>query len=408
MYDCKGKILYITAQTPTGKGETFILTELIMLINIGAQLLIIPRNPIKKIFHEEAHVVLKDSKLVPLISFKIVLYSLLFIIKNTRLTYKLIKDIFTNSRKLGISLKNLVVLPKTLYLSKILKDIGIRHIHSHWGSTTSTMAYIFSKITTIPWSFTLHRWDIKENNLLKNKIKSAEFVRCISEHGKKELIEIVGYGYEHKIFIVHMGVNCDSFNAKKSDRKKEFIIIVPANLIPVKGHIYLLKACSLLINQGVRDFKCYFFGEGILRRQLLSYIDTKKLNGFIEVHGQITHRKLMEMYAKKQVDVVIMPSINTPDGDHEGIPVSLMEAMIFRIPVISTNTGGIPELLRNGNGIIVEEKNSKQLAEAILRIKNEIINTIELSERGRTIVRNEFNIEKNSRTMLNYFKNIYH
>lgn len=165
MYDCKGKILYITAQTPTGKGETFILTELIMLINIGAQLLIIPRNPIKKIFHEEAPVVLKDSKLVPLISFKIVLYSLLFIIKNTRLTYKLIKDIFTNSRKLGISLKNLVVLPKTLYLSKILKDIGIRHIHSHWGSTTSTMAYIFSKITTIPWSFTLHRWDIKENNL---------------------------------------------------------------------------------------------------------------------------------------------------------------------------------------------------------------------------------------------------
>ena len=108
------------------------------------------------------------------------------------------------------------------------------------------------------------------------------------------------------------------------------------------------------------------------------------------------------MYAKN-VSVVILPSINTKDGAHEGIPVSLMEAMAYGIPVISTNTGGIPELLGGGGGIMVEEKNPQLLADAILRIMNDKSLRIELSESGKKKIEEDFNLKKNAKRLVELF-----
>jgi len=101
---------------------------------------------------------------------------------------------------------------------------------------------------------------------------------------------------------------------------------------------------------------------------------------------------LLELYANNEVDCVILPSIVMDKGEHEGIPVSLMEAMAFKIPVISTNTGGIPELLDNDAGIMVEQKNSYKLAEAIeTLIKDEGLR-MKLGESGYNKVMEEFSL----------------
>ena len=99
-----------------------------------------------------------------------------------------------------------------------------------------------------------------------------------------------------------------------------------------------------------------------------------------------------------------MPSINTKDGQHEGIPVSLMEAMAYKIPAISTNTGGIPELLSNDSGIIVQEKNSKELARAIKSFIQDKNLYLKISETGYLKVLEKFNIEKNTKKLLNLFQ----
>ena len=261
------------------------------------------------------------------------------------------------------------------------------------------MAYIISRITGTPWSFTLHRWDIKENNMLKEKVKSAKFVRCISEHGKNELLEIVGGNYREKIKVVHMGVKIPIDVSESEETKGLFTIVTPANLLEVKGHKYLIEACLNLVRQGIKNFQCFFYGDGPLRIKLESLIGEKKLTNFVKMPGVLPHEKLIKMYKNKEIDVVVLPSIITKI-EHEGIPVSLMEAMAYRIPVISTNTGGIPELLSNGAGIIVEEKSPKQLAEIILKImKNKNLRK-ELAERGYQKVQKEFNIKKNTKTLL--------
>ena len=111
--------------------------------------------------------------------------------------------------------------------------------------------------------------------------------------------------------------------------------------------------------------------------------------------GAIPHEKLMEMYKGGKVDLVVLPSIVTPQGEHEGIPVALMEAMAYGIPVISTNTGGIPELLSAGAGTIVEGKTPEQLVKAIGSLLEDADLRRKIGVAGYQRVKEEFNTAAN-------------
>ena len=390
------KIVYITVQAPFGKGETFILNEMVALKRLGADLLVIPRNPSKEVFHKDAaESVINYTLRIPLVNIEIVTNLLVFLLSNPFTGFKVIIDIIFNSGNLKTIIKNLAVLPKALYLAKILKGINISHIHAHWGTTTSTIAYIISELTGTPWSLTLHRGDINERNMLTAKAESARFVRCISEREKNRFLKIVGREYRDKVKVIHIGVDCDTVVQAPSGKREKCIIVTPAYLYPVKGHKYLIDACSILMDRGVK-FKCYFYGDGFLRQELETRIEKEHLNEFIEMPGIIPYEELMEMYRAGKVDVVVLPSINTDDGTHEGIPVSLMEAMSYGIPVISTNTGSIPELIGDENGIMVREKDGEAIADAIesLILDESYYNWI--GNRGRLKIVRDFNLRANA------------
>jgi glycosyltransferase involved in cell wall biosynthesis len=304
-------------------------------------------------------------------------------------------------------LKNLAVVPKAVYVASLSGLKKVNHIHAHWGSTTATMAYIVSGLTDIPWSMTLHRWDIAENNLLVEKIRSAKFVVAISEHGKDELLGITKNAYKEKIGVLHLGVEVPKIPPIMNDEQKKsiFKIAVPANLVEKKGHKYLVEACFLLVKQGVENFQCFFYGDGPLSKKLVNYICEKNLGKYITLQGALPHEELIKMYETKSIDSVVMPSIVTGKGECEGIPVSLMEAMAYGIPVISTNTGGIPELLGEGAGLLVEPSSSKALAETItFLIQNADIRD-KLRKKGYERVKNDFNINLNVQKLLNLMEN---
>ena len=108
--------------------------------------------------------------------------------------------------------------------------------------------------------------------------------------------------------------------------------------------------------------------------------------------GHYPHSELMEMMKNHVTDITVLPSITTKDGACEGIPVTLMEAMSFGIPVLSTRTGRIPELLREGGGIMVEEKDSNAIAQGVLNILSDESLRSKLAESGCETVSNHFNI----------------
>jgi len=396
-------LAYITAQAPYGRGESFIIEEMLALRKLGIDLVIVPRNPPKEVFHTDAEKLLGNTVWLPLFSIQMIPPLLKTMILKPHF-WIIIFNILFNSRNLKILIKNLSVVPKAVFISHLFCQMGIQHIHAHWGSTTATMAWIISELTRIPWSVTLHRWDIKENNMLEEKVKSAKFVRCISENGRNELFNTISRTYENKVKVIHMGVKTPDKISEPNINRDFFTIVTPANLLEVKGHKFLAEACSILIERGIDSFQCIFYGEGPLRTELEKLIQEKGLTEYIKIPGAIPHQELLKIYKNHKVDIVVLPSITTADGEHEGIPVALMEAMAYGIPVISTNTGGIPELIGDGSGIMVEEKNAEAITDALERLIKDRDYRYEIGRKGRLRVEKEFDIEKNVRDLIELIK----
>src|SRR3954454_25238700 len=118
-----------------------------------------------------------------------------------------------HSRTPGIALKNLAVYPKAAWLAKLAVEWKADHIHGHWASVPSSIAMVASALSGIPFSFTAHRWDIAENNLLGEKTTRAQFVRFIADDGlgAAKALKHANVGeLEAKGVVVHMGVTLPS------------------------------------------------------------------------------------------------------------------------------------------------------------------------------------------------------
>jgi glycosyltransferase involved in cell wall biosynthesis len=338
---------------------------------------------------------------MPLLNLRIAAGALAFFFTKLSLFVSIFCDLARHAEGWKVVIRNLIVLPKALYVSRMINGSNTAHIHAHWGSTTATMAYVLSRATGVPWSMTLHRGDIYANNLLKLKVQSASFVRCISEQGRRILFGILG-GEDHseKIRVIHMGVDLRHSFETRMELRSPYVILTPASLRPVKGHRYLIGAFSILIARGFRNFRAVFCGQGPSRSILQKYIRKQGLSNYVEMAGQVPHGELMKMYEERGVHLVVLPSIRTEAGEHEGVPVSLMEAMSYGVPVISTRTGAIPELLGDGSGVLCDEKNSQQLADAIQELLTNPDRYRRLAENGRLKVEKGFDVIACSRMVL--------
>lgn len=397
------KLIYVTSKFPYGYGEAFIVHEIREIMRQGHDVRIIPTHPGGRIVHSEVQLWQNVIVFQPILS--------RYILKAAAQTWYRFQSpamrtlywLF-ESRTPTILLKNLAVYPKGLWLAQFAREWRSEHIHAHWASTPSTMAMIASEISGIPWSFTVHRWDIAENNLLRRKAQSACFARSIDRKGSQELLHAVGLnGWFPRV--VHMGVPLEQ--QKNSERPprigSELRLIVVANLIEIKGHTYLLEALKILVDRGI-VLRLDLAGDGPLKKELMSKVKTLGLERYVSFLGFIGHSKLLRSMQAGKWNLMVLPSIVTEIGEHEGIPVSLIEAMSCGIPVISTATGSIPELLDGGAGLLVPPKDPTALAEAIETFARQPALQKQLSDAGQKRVKEDFFIERIVTELLGYFR----
>jgi len=110
------------------------------------------------------------------------------------------------------------------------------------------------------------------------------------------------------------------------------------------------------------------------------------------------------MYTRNEVDAAVLPSIDLGNGVREGIPVALIEAMAHGLPVISTTTGGIPELLEDGAGVMVPERDPAALAEAIALLSRDAEVRTVIAARGRAVVQERFAMPVVSARLIELFE----
>lgn len=380
------RLLYITVTMPYGAAEPFFIPEVWEMLRQGCEVLIVPRSPARKCVNRDAAGLKKYSLRKPLLSLELLITALGVAFRHPLRTLRAFGLLF-RSRNLLTLLKNLLVFPKALWLARLARNWGAEHIHAHWGSATSTMAMIASVISDIPWSFTLHRGDIFANNLLKLKIRKAALTRFIARDGIEIAESICGRPLPGRVVLLHLGVHLPPKAVFREEPAAPPCLLCAALLIERKGHKYLFAALRILRDKGV-CVNLWIAGEGPLRPALESLVVEQGLDSQITFLGPVEHQKLLEMFQTGQVDAVVLPTL------HEGIPVALMEPMGYGIPVISTHVGGIPELLRDGAGIMVPPADPVALADAIERVMRDGELRRQLSTAGRRRVEEEFSVER--------------
>jgi colanic acid/amylovoran biosynthesis glycosyltransferase len=296
--------------------------------------------------------------------------------------------------KLAASLKMLfMVVP---FLGRGPFDI----IHCHFGPMGVIAAHcrrvgaLKGKLVT-----TFHGYDLtsypKKNGPKVYDIlfKYSDLCLPISEHWKNRLIEM-GCS-KKKITVHHMGVDVRQFKDLKNIKKiksSKIMILSVARLNEKKGIKYGIEAIAK-VRKRFPDIEYLVAGDGPLRPKMERLIKQFGLESHVRLLGWMNQDEVVELM--RQADILIVPSITASDGDQEGIPVVLMEALAMELPVISTIHSGIPELIIDGhNGLLAEERDSEGLAQKMIEL---IINkqlVKEIRKNGKIFVDENFNVNK--------------
>jgi colanic acid/amylovoran biosynthesis glycosyltransferase len=180
-------------------------------------------------------------------------------------------------------------------------------------------------------------------------------------------------------------------------------VVMVADFVEVKGHRYLLEALQVLAARG-QVVHVDLAGDGPLRAELEHRIEGARLSGVVTILGTVPHTVLLDDLKSHRWDAVVLPSIVTA-SDEEGIPVSLMEAMGAGLPVISTRTGAVSELLDDGAGLLVDGGDPVGLAVALEALARDPGLRERLAEEGHRRVLESFNIRIVASDLVRCFEN---
>lgn len=282
---------------------------------------------------------------------------------------------------------------------KIYSDVFLCHFGPNGvlANNLKKAGLVKGKIATV-----FHGFDITVKATLdkyafdyKLLFKETELMLPISTLWKRKLIDL-GCPPE-KCIVNHMGIDLDEFRyyPKKLEADRPLRVLLTGRAIEKKGIKYAISAISLC---GF-DVELRVIGNGPLYDKLQELIDHLGLQKKISLLG--AQPNLIVQNNLRWADVLLLPSITAADGDMEGIPVSLMEAMATGVLVVSTFHSGIPELVEhNRNGLLTREKDAAGIANALSTIRKEEIDIHHLSINARKTIEEKFNNKINYKRLL--------
>ncbi len=295
-------------------------------------------------------------------------------------------------------LKNLQTNPYIIFqipffiISQIICSImvifkeNINIIHAHWSIPQGGAGIFLKKITGLPCVTSIHGSDVFGLNnpgfrILNSIIlKTSDYLIANSQATSAKAFEIAG---KKPDAIIPMGVdlsvfrkkNCEDLKLKLGIKNK--VIFSVGRLIELKGILFLIKALPFVLNK-FPETTLIIAGDGIEKERLIKLSKKFMVEKHIIFLGQIKNHDLVDYYNIS--DVFVIPSIINEKGETEGLGVVLLEAMACKVPVIGSNVGGIPDIIKNKvTGLLVEPGKPEKIAKKIVTIfsneelKNQLI-----------------------------------
>jgi glycosyltransferase involved in cell wall biosynthesis len=286
-------------------------------------------------------------------------------------------------------------------LARRFLEEGIEHIHAPWASGPATAAWLASRLTGLPFSFSARAWDIyPADNLLAEKTAAAVFVRSETQHNIPYLQRLTGCEWD-KLHLTYNGVTLRVPGRAPVRMRPPYRLLALGRFVGKKGYRYLVEACRCLRDDGL-DIRLTLAGDGPEMGRLKRLTSRLELDGVVSFPGFVSHDRVSGLF--READVFVMPSVVHATGDRDGIPLVLMEALLHRVPAVATNVSGIPELIQDGRtGRLVPEKDRVALAAAIRDMLADRDRSLELAEHGRRLVQDRFDPQANYRRVRELF-----
>jgi len=247
------------------------------------------------------------------------------------------------------------------------RDVDL--VHVQWPIPNGLGALFLNKFYGVPYITTIHgeevylakryhmqfalRWLV--NNSIKTVTNSSATMKaCVDAGLDEDKLEVIPFGVDTEFF--------RPIDVPRTD--KYFHILSVGYLIERKGHEYLIRAMKEILKER-DDVKLKIVGSGPLEGKLKSFISELELKDYVEILKNVSDDELLRLYNSS--DVFVLPAIVDSQGNTEGLGVVLLEAMACGLPVIGSNVGGIPDIIKDhDNGLLIGQKDYIGLCKAII------------------------------------------
>jgi glycosyltransferase involved in cell wall biosynthesis len=288
---------------------------------------------------------------------------------------------------------------QAVYVGLRLQEMGISHVHAHFTGMAARTAFWIHRFFPVTFSFTAHANDIfAPRNFeigLDKLVDTARAIVTVSDFAKKFLQERFPERAD-RMRRIYNGLNLAEFGRADFSSSPPLILAV-GRLIAKKGFADLICACGLIAERG-KSFRCEIIGEGPLENELRRQIERLNLQNRVALSSAKPQREVRQRLAA--ANVFVLPSIIDPEGGMDNLPTVIMEAMATALPVVSTNIGGIPEMvIENETGFLLEPADASALADAIEKVIDDRLLAQRLGHAGYQRAQELFSIEKNVREL---------
>jgi glycosyltransferase involved in cell wall biosynthesis len=310
----------------------------------------------------------------------------------------------------SLFVRALMTLPKTVCFAREIEAQGIAHVHAHFLTLASVQAGVAADILGIKYSVTVHAVGLftrNRNNIRRQMTRAARIV-TISRYHREKILELCPEIPPEHVSIIHCGLETERFvPARTNDATSRAPRVLSiGRLVQKKGFEYLIDACAVLEERGV-PFECVIIGEGPSRSSLAKRASDLGVEKRVTLLGAMEQPEILENYHRS--DLFVLPNVMADDGNRDGLPVVLMEAMSCGLPVVTTRMTGTTDLVEDGiTGVLVPEKDVGALVASLEGLMANENRRNELGQSGRRKVMREFRIQETTQQLAQVFLQVYH
>jgi glycosyltransferase involved in cell wall biosynthesis len=380
---------------------TFIDREVSALRRLGIEVRIISArrpSPDTPLSRDQRELQRSVTYLIP-VAWRVLIFShLYFAAMHPRTYFSTLRYLVTRPHpSLKARLKTILHFGEGVYAAYLIRDRRFRELHAHFVDRAATIALVAGRLLDKPYSLSLHAGaDIYVDPvLLREKVVEARHVVSCTSHNVAHVAAIAGEDLSEKMSHINHGLDLSEYRRESRLSGDVPYILAVGQLKGRKGLIPLIRACRRLKDENYR-FRCRIVGGGPQFEELRHVVAQLGVGDRVTLCGALPHESVIEEY--RRATIFVLPCIKTAEGDVDGFPNVVAEAMASRVPIVTSDLPAIRQVVKHRvNGLLVPPGDEEALAASMKDLLDQPALRERFGARGRQSVLGLFDIEANVR-----------